>query len=103
MERLNLLTFTHANVRFNGAASTSTRPQTTPPGANGQPLPDGWVNSTVIFNATASQRDLSATVATLASFNLPGYSGPHWGINFNAGQESNHYVNGDGTYIGTTP
>lgn len=91
------------NVRFNGATSTETRSQTTPPGANAQPIPDGWVNSTVIFDATASHRDPSATLATVAAFNLPTYSGSHWGINFNAGQEPNHYVNFDGTYLGTTP
>lgn len=91
------------NVRFTGATSTDIRLQNTPPGANGQPIPNGWVNSTDVFNATASHRDPGATLATVAAFNLPTYSGPHWGINFNAGQEPNHYVNSDGTYLGTTP
>jgi hypothetical protein len=91
------------NVRFDGTTTTSTRTQTTPPGANGQPLPPGWVNSTAVFDATASHRDPSATLATLAMFNITTYSGPHWGLNFNAGTQPNHYVNFDGTYLGVTP
>lgn len=91
------------NVRFTGTTTTTTRAQTNPPGANDQPLPANWVNSTTIFNATASHRDPGATLATLVSFNIATYSGPHWGINFNAGAEPNHYVNYEGTYLGTTP
>jgi hypothetical protein len=91
------------NVRYTGTTTTTTRPQTNPPGANDQPIPSGWVNSTTIFNATSSHRDPSATLATLVSFNIATYSGPHWGMNFNAGAEPNHYVNYDGTYLGTTP
>ncbi len=91
------------NVRHNGTTSTSTREQANAPSANHQPLPAGWVNSTDIFNATASHRDPGATVATLAMFNIATYDGPHWGLNFNAGAEPNHYVNFDGAYLGTTP
>lgn len=91
------------NVRHTGTTSTSTRAQTDPPSGNDQPLPEGWVNSTDIFNATVSHRDPGATVATLATFNIATYDGPYWGMNFNAGSEPNHYVNFDGTYLGTTP
>lgn len=91
------------NVRHNGTTSTSTRAQANAPSANNLPLPAGWVNSTDIFNATASHRDPGATVATLAVFNIATYDGPHWGLNFNTGTEPNHYVNFDGTYLGTTP
>lgn len=91
------------NVRHNGTTTTTTRAQTNPPGANSQPLPQGWANSTTIFNAAASHRDPAATLATLVSFNITTYDGPHWGINFNAGTEPNHYVNWEETYLGTTP
>jgi len=91
------------NVRHDGSTSTSTRAQTSVPGANGQPLPAGWVNSTDIFNATAPHRDPAATLATLAAFNIATYSQPMWGINFNAGAQPTHYVKFDGTYIGTSP
>lgn len=91
------------NVRHTGTTTTTTRAQTNAPGANDQPIPANWVNSTTVFNATAPHRDASATLATLVSFNIATYDGPHWGINFNAGAEPNHYVNYDGTYLGTTP
>ncbi len=88
-------------VRNDGTTSTSTRQQTSAPGANNQPIPAGWVNSTVIFNATTGHRDPGATMATLAVFNIATYTRPAWGLNFNAGV--NQYVNWDGTYIGTSP
>ncbi len=88
-------------VKNDGTTSTSTRQQATAPGANNQPVPAGWVNSTVIFNATNGHRDAGASMATLAVFNIATYSRAIWGMNFNAGQ--NQYVNWDGTYIGTSP
>lgn len=91
------------NVRHDGSTSTSTRAQTSAPGANGQPLPAGWVNSTDIFTATAPHRDPAATLANLAAFNIATYSQPMWGINFNVGAQPTHYVKFDGTYIGTSP
>lgn len=91
------------NVQHTSATSTSTRAQTTPPGANGQPLPTGWANSTDVFNATTPHRDPGATLATLAAFNIATYSQAMWGINFNAGAQPTHYVKWDGTYIGTSP
>jgi len=90
-------------VKYDGTTSTITRSQTTGPSSNGQPLPSGWVNSTTVFDATASHRDPGATVAAMALFNNVNFSGPHWGLNFNTGTEPNHYVNFDGTYLGTTP
>jgi hypothetical protein len=88
-------------VKNDGSTSTSTRAQPSAPGANNQPVPAGWVNSTVVFNATIGHRDAGASQATLAVFNLATYSRAVWGLNLNAGQ--NQYVNWDGTYIGTTP
>ena len=88
-------------VRNDGTTTTSTRQQATAPGANNQPIPAGWVNSTVIFSATAGHRDPGASMATLAVFNIATYTRAAWGLNFNAGE--NQYVNWDGTYIGTTP
>jgi len=92
------------NVRHTGATSTSVRAQTSPPSSDGQPVPAGWVNSTVVFAATAPHRDPSATVATLTVFNIATYDNPVWGINFSsAGAEPNHFVSWDGNYLGTTP
>lgn len=88
-------------VKNDGTASTTTRQQASAPGANNQPVPAGWVNSTTIFSATNGHRNPGASLATLAVFNIATYSRAMWGINFNAGE--NQYVNWDGTYIGTTP
>lgn len=91
------------NVKYNGSTTTATRANASPPSANDQSIPNGWVNSTVIFDATEPHRDSGATLTTLVAFNISTYSGPYWGLNFNAGQEPNHYINWDGTYLGTTP
>jgi hypothetical protein len=88
-------------VKNDGTTSTSTRAQASAPGANQQPAPGGWVNSTDVFNATTGHRDPGATLSTLAVFNITTQPRAVWGINFNAGV--NQYVNWDGTYIGTTP
>jgi hypothetical protein len=90
-------------VRYDGSTSTTTSEQTSPPSSNGQPVPAGWVNSTVIFDATAPYRDPHVTVATLVVFNISTYDDPVWGINFSSGSEPNHFVNWDGTYLGTSP
>jgi len=88
-------------VRNDATTSTSTRAQASAPGANNQPVPNGWANSTVVYNATIGHRDPGATLSTLVVFNIATYTRPLWAINFNAGQ--NQYVNWDGTYIGVSP
>lgn len=89
-------------VSYDGSTSTGTRAQTSAPSSNGQPIPAGWANSTVIFDATTPSRDPSATVANLAVFNIATQKYPYiWGINFDKGTPSNHYVNWDDTYLGT--
>jgi len=90
-------------VKFDGTTTTHTRDETDPPSANGQPVPSGWVNSTDIFQAVADNTQGNPGVADLAVFNIATYSVPIWGLHFPNASESNHYVNFDGTYIGTEP
>ncbi len=90
-------------VLWDGRTTTSTRSQASPPGATGLPIPAGWVNSTVIFNAAAPHLGSDVRYAVLTVFNLTNFpEAPDqavWGINFNAGP--NQLIKWDGTYIGT--
>jgi hypothetical protein len=90
-------------VNYDGSIKTSTRGRTSPPSPNGQPIPAGWVNSTVIFDAMAPHRTAGVTEATLVVFNFTDFLQARgeatWGINFSGGP--NHLVKWDGTYLGT--
>lgn len=87
-------------VKYNGSTRTSTTTQTTAPSSTGQPIPGGWVNSTVIFNATTPFRDPRATLSTLVVFNFTINADPFtWGLNFDRGRPSTHRVLWDGTYL----
>lgn len=86
-------------VRADGTASATARSQTSGPGANGQPVPAGWRDSTVIFAAMAPHLDPSAAFAQLVVFNIATYSAPNWGVNFPGGAHPNHSVRWDGTYL----
>jgi hypothetical protein len=90
-------------VSFNGTTSTSTRAESSPPTASGQPLPASWANSTNVFAAAGPHLDAGVSQATLAVLNVASYpQAPNqavWGINFNTGP--NQLVKWDGTYIGT--
>jgi hypothetical protein len=89
-------------VDNNGAVTTSTRAETSPPTVSGSPLPGTWANSTDVFAAAAPHLDPGVFQATLAVLNVASYSGvPNqavWGINFNTGP--NQLVKWDGTYVG---
>ena len=89
-------------VLYNGSTNSSTRSRTSAPGVTGLPIPAGWVNSTVIFNATAPHRNSGAQYANLVVFNFTNFpTAPGqavWGINFNVGP--NLLVRWDGTYLG---
>ena len=83
-----------------GVTTTSTRSQATAPGSGGQPVPAGWVNSPVIFQAAEPHRPGSAVTAQLAVFNLGTWAtGGQWGINYPGGP--NVIVRWDGTFVGT--
>ena len=90
------------NVRYDGNTSASTRPQTSAPSHNGQPIPASWANSTVVFAAAAPHLPSNASHAVLAVLNTTSYpQAPNdlvWGINFDAGP--NQLVRVDGTYLG---
>lgn len=86
-------------VRYDGHISESIRDATSGAPSGKPPLPAGWVNSTTIFNAIAPH--VSFTTSTLATFNFSESTVPGvWGINTPSG---NHYVQANGTYLGTSP
>jgi hypothetical protein len=88
------------NVNYTGSASTETRTRPDAPGSNGQPVPSGWVNSTVVFQAAEPHRPGGTDTAQLVVFNASTWTTPgQWGINY-AGS-TNVIVQWDGTLIGT--
>jgi len=90
------------NVQHDGSTSTTTRAQASAPSHNGQPIPAGWANSTVIFDAVAPHLASGTNHAVLAVLNTTSYppapTETVWGINFNVGP--NQLVRVDGTYLG---
>ena len=89
-------------VKYDGTTSTATRTKASPPSPNGQPIPNGWLNSTDIFAVTAPHLSGGVTHAQLVVFNFVSYPQASnqavWGINFNEGP--NQLVKWDGTYLG---
>jgi len=90
-------------VDSQGSISTSTTDSPNPPPTgSGSPIPAGWVNSTVVFDAIPSQ-EITDNTATLLVFNVTNYPQATdtaiWGINFTGGK--NPLVKWDGQYIGT--
>jgi hypothetical protein len=91
-------------VKHDGTTTTSTREQDNGPSSDGQPVPDNWVNSPAIFDATAPHRGPDVVTATLVVFNISTHTTPRvWGINYDSGPDPNHYVDINGNYLGTSP
>ena len=90
-------------VNFDGTATSSTTNVATTPGVGGTPVPAGWANSIVVFQATVGHRASGVTIANLVVLNEASYPtapGPNvWGINFDV--SPNQLVRWDGTYLGT--
>ena len=85
-----------------GNATKSIRASENPPhSASGGVLPEGWVNSLMVFSSIPSDQT-SANYATLVVFNFTNFSqAPNlavWGINFGGGR--NQLVKWDGQYLG---
>jgi hypothetical protein len=90
-------------VNSQGGITKSTTDSTNPPiTASGAPIPAGWVNSTIVFDAIPAQ-EITDDTATLIVFNVTNFDeAPDtavWGINFAGGK--NPLVRWDGHYIGT--
>ena len=90
-------------VKFDGTFFTTTRNENAPPSQNGQPLPQGWADSTDVFAVVAPHLGCGGiSHAQVAVLNVASYAEapnqPVWGINFNVGQ--NQLVKWDGTYVG---
>ena len=95
-------------VNCSGNTSTSTRTSINPPSTgSGQPIPAGWVNSTVVFDAIPPSEQID-DYANLVAFNLHDYGENTiaagqavWAINFTS--SNNQLVMWNGTYLGTAP
>lgn len=90
-------------IKYDGSTTTDTRDQTSPPSSDGLPIPAGWVNSTVVFQAVTNVIGPISGVATLVVFNIATYTSPVWALNFSSSGTPNQYVRWDGTYLGTSP
>lgn len=94
----SLLKEFQVTVNYDGTVTTDTRDRPNAPGAAGQPVPAGWVNSTIVFQAADPGRHGGDDAATLVVFNISTAPSPGiWGINYPSG---NLGVRWDGTYLG---
>jgi hypothetical protein len=89
-------------VSADGHTSTSTTQSSGQTINGGLPVPVGWANSLIVFQAAAPHLAAGVTHSQLAVLNMASYpQAPGqvvWGINYNVG--SNQLVRWDGTYIG---
>jgi hypothetical protein len=90
-----------AQVIYDGTVTTKTENRTTPSG-RGYPIPDGWLNSTDIFQIVSSHLNGSTSQVNMLVFNWDNYPEARgqaiWVLSYSH-SGGNHKVKWDGTYL----